>query len=280
MATDTLDAVSHYWPAANLWLLDDCTDDETFGAIEAWSRDHGAQLLRNPTPQGYHGLAQSVFTLYRAIAAHSVTVPTDFVLKLDPDACILGAELEHDLRSRFAANGPGIVGAYRVQADGRGREWRRQRRNMLLDLLLPIGPHKSWRALRIGRPYWAHYLRSARRNGYVFGEHVLGGAYAIHTSTVRALNASGFLDIPARYRGLTVEEDVLLGLGAKAIGHGLIDIGTDLTRSPAWIQFRSPLPLAAETFLARGVRVVHPVKDSSDGAVMRTVFRQHRRSMA
>jgi hypothetical protein len=108
------------------------------------------------------------------------------------------------------------VGAYRTSPTGSAREFGRIRRNMLLDLL-PVGLHKDRQSLRIGRPFWARFVPAARRNGYEFGEHVLGALSGIHGATLRALGDGGFFAMPPDYRALTVEEDVLLGLGAKAV---------------------------------------------------------------
>ena len=153
------------------------------------------------------------------------------------------------------------------------------RRNMLVDLL-PIGPHKTWRAVRVGWPYWARYLLPARRHGYIFGEHVLGALAAIHGDTLRALARSGFLAVPEGFRALTVQMDVLLGLGVRAVGHRLIDLDEDPSRATVWLQFLPPVPVDAEVLIARGMLAVHPVKATPQGNAMRAVFAQNRGSVA
>jgi hypothetical protein len=99
----------------------------------------------------------------------------------------------------------------------------------------------------------------------------------MHGGALRAIRDSGFLDgLPSDYRALTVEEDVLLGLGARAVGHRLIDINADPPRPDVWIQFRPLVPIDAGQLLRSGLRAVHPVKATAEGEAMRSVFRRHR----
>ncbi len=275
MALDTLESVATYFPDASRWVLDDCTRDGTYDLLTRWIGTNGGRLLRNPAPRGYRGIASSFYGLLATIASEEPTL--DIVIKIDPDTCLLGGDLLARIRRRFTEHGPGIVGAYRVGAGGRPRVFGHIRRNMLVDLLLPIGPHKTWRSMRVGLPYWARFLPRARRNGYVFGEHVLGALAAIHGETLRALVECGFLDVPPRFRALTVQMDVLLGLGVRSVGHQLID----LDRAPpepatVWLQFLPPVPISAESLVERGILAVHPVKGTPEGDAMRDVFRRHR----
>jgi hypothetical protein len=275
MALDALDSIAAFYPLASRWILDDCTKDGTYEALSQWVETRGGTLRRNPEPRGYRGIARSYYSLLRTIATEEPGL--EMVIKIDPDTVLLGGDLLTRIRERFAAQGPGMVGAYRVGAGGHRRVFGHIRRNMLVDLLLPIGPHKTWRAVRVGLPYWARYLRRARRHGYVFGEHVLGALAAVHMSTVRALLAAGFLDVPASFRALTVQMDVLLGLGIRAVGHQLIDLdGPPPAAASVWLQFLPPVPLSAETLLERRLLAVHPVKSTPDGEAMREVFRKHR----
>jgi hypothetical protein len=277
IALDTLDSLVAHFPGASRWILDDCTTDGTYEALARWVGVHGGHLLRNPTPRGYRGIAGSFYSLLATIAREEPNL--EIAIKIDPDTCLLGGDLLERIRARFAECGPGVVGAYRVGAGGRPRVFGHIRRNMLVDLLLPIGPHKTWRAVRVGPPYWARFLFRAKRHGYVFGEHVLGALAAIHVDTVRALLGSGFLDVPPRFRALTVQMDVVLGLGVRAVGHALIDLDSAPPSRPVvWLQFLPPVPLSADEVLARGMLAVHPVKASPEGQAMREVFRRRRSS--
>lgn len=276
LAADTLESIATFEPGACVWLLDDCTRDGTYEVIQSWAAAHpGCRLERNPEPRGYRGIARSFFSLLSAVAAEPLM--PELVIKLDPDTCIVGPGVVDLVRQRMAAaGGPGIVGMYRVAAAGGRRAFGRLRRNMLLDLL-PLGLHKDRRSLRVGRPFWSPYVPLARRHGYEFGEHVLGALSAMHGDTLRAIRDSGFLEgLPSDYRALTVEEDVLLGLGTKAVGHRLIDINADPAHPDVWIQFLPPVPIDAGELLRLGVRAVHPVKATADGEAMRGVFRRDR----
>jgi hypothetical protein len=267
IAVDSLDRIAVFEPEAEVWVLDDCTRDGTYDALVKWGRGRPrSRILRNPEPRGYRGIARSMFGLLSEVAAEPV-VP-GLIVKIDPDTCLIAPGVCDLMRSRLAAAGSGIVGAYRVSPTGAVREFGRLRRNMLLDLL-PVGFHKDRQSVRVGRPYWSPFVSRARRNGYEFGEHVLGALSGLHGATLRGLRDAGFLAIPDDYRALTVEEDVLLGLGARAIGHQLIDINADASNPDVWIQFRPPVPIAADELIRRGIRAVHPVKMSADGRAMR-----------
>jgi hypothetical protein len=275
LATDTLDSIAAYEPSAGIYVLDDCTSDGTHAALTEWAASYAvARVLRNPRPRGYRGIATSVFSLLEVIAREPRT--PELVIKVDPDTCIIAPGVADLMRRRFAAVGPGIVGPYRVGANGGARTFSRLRRNMLFDLL-PVGVHKDRRSIRFGLPFWAPYLPQARRHGYEMGEHVLGALSGVHGETLRAIHDSGFLsEIPDGYRALTVEEDVLLGLATKAVGHQLIDIAPDPRDAQVWIQFRPPIPQTATALLGRHMLAVHPVKASPDGEAMRAVFRARR----
>lgn len=273
IALDTLESVAAFFPGASRWILDDHTCDGTYPMLEQWVATHGGHLLRNPRHRGYRGIAASSFGLLETIARQDPDV--EIAIKIDPDTCLLGGDLLERIRARFELSGPGIVGAYRVGAGGRPRVFGHIRRNMLIDFL-PVGPHKTWRAVRIGWPYWARYIPAARRHGYVFGEHVLGALAAIHGDTLRALAASGFLAVPDGFRALTVQMDVLLGLGVRAVGHRLIDLDESASHASVWLQFLPPVPLGADALITRGMLAVHPVKATPDGDAMREVFARHR----
>jgi hypothetical protein len=272
IALDSLDRIAEFEPEAACWVLDDCTSDGTYDALVEWGRSHPqSRILRNPAPRGYRGIARSTFEVFSEIAA--LPVVPGLIVKIDPDTCLIGPGVTKLMRDRLARTGPGIVGAYRMSPSGAPREFGRLRRNMLLDLM-PVGLHKDWLTLRFGRPFWTRYVGAAQRNGYEFGEHVLGALSGVHGATLVALRDAGFLAMPADYRALTVFEDVLLGLGAKAVGHQLLDINTDPLQPDVWIQFRPPVPIGAGELLRRGIRAVHPVKMSPEGRAIRKATRE------
>jgi len=272
LAADTLDSIMACEPASDIWMLDDCTTDGTYELLNQWAAAHpGTRVLRNPTRRGYRGIATSVFSLLEAIAQQP-PVP-DLIIKVDPDTFLIATGTVDLMRRRFAEVGPGIVGPYRIGANGGARTFGRLRRNMLLDLL-PLGVHKDRHSVRVGFPFWAGYLSAARRHGYEMGEHVLGALSGMHGDTLRAIHDSGFLAaIPDPYRALTVEEDVLLGLATKSVGHQLIDITHDPAEARVWIQFRPPIPQTASALLERHMLAVHPLKASAEGEAMRAALR-------
>jgi hypothetical protein len=276
LALDTLESIVVCEPGADVWLLDDCTVDGTYDALVMWGSAHpGTRVMRNATPNGYRGIARSVFSLLAAAAAEPRA--PEVVIKVDPDTCLIAPGIVDLMRQRFAASGPGITGPFRVAANGGSRTFDRQRRNMMLDRF-PFGIHKDGRSIRVGPPFWSRFVAPARRNGYEPGEHVLGALSGMHAETLRAIHETGFFgEIPDQYRALTVEEDVLLGLATRAVGHQLIDLGPDPSESRIWIQFRPPVPHSAASLLERGILAVHPLKACPESNAMRAALRAARR---
>lgn len=289
MALDTLEAIQIFYPAADVWVRDDATADGTYERLQQYAQIQDRILLsRNPRSRGFLGLVNSIFALYASMAR--AEHPYHLVIKLDPDACLLGPGLERHCAALFAACGPGMAGAFRYGPGGapRARQFEPRGLRDFLDLtepgarrfvfcdLLPIGPAKDGR-LRVGQPFYVRYLRRARRHGWFPGEHVLGGVYALHGETLRALDAAGFWRaITDDYRAMLTEEDHLVSLGARAMGHALLDINTDPAHPVAWLQHRPPLPKTAEELLNQGVLAVHPLK-GEEGRQLRIIFQTARR---
>jgi len=276
IAIDSLESIKFFYQNADIWILDDCTNDGTFFELQRWSEKNGSFLYRNKEPRGYFGLVNSVFYLLSIIANSGIKYA--FVVKMDTDACILDTGLEEHSSRLFELYGPGMIGAYRIAANGTTRDFKRQRRNIFLDLI-PIGFHRDKKSFRWGLPFYTPYFWKAIKKGYLPGEHVLGGIYILHSETVVELQKDGFLAaIPDKYRAMTIEEDLLVSMGVKGIGHSLIDINQNSNEIVAWIQYKSPLPLSANNLLSMGIMAVHPVKKGKQGDEARLLFKQQRRS--
>lgn len=266
MAIDSLNAIVAFYPAADLWLLDDCTTDGTADQVGAWARDHGATFLRNAVRRGYYGISHSVFRLMHLVASSG----RDYrrVLKFDPDTRLVQPGLFELLTERFAAEGRGIVGSCWRAPDGRRRRTVKKHFLALLDLM-PAGPHWDRRRIRVGWPFFAPWLLRALARGHLPGWHSLGALYAIDGETVRELERQGYWTaIHDDFRAVLHSEDLLVSLGVAAAGGRLIDINPP-GRTPTWLQFRPPIPLSPEEIVQRGVLAVHPIKGGAEGAELR-----------
>jgi len=97
---------------------------------------------------------------------------------------------------------------------------------------------------------------------------VLGWAVVLAVSTT--LTSSGYLAaIEHGDLGLLFEDDILLSLGARSIGHALIDINIGPAR--CWIQYRSPLPLTPADVETLHILALHPVKPGAGDALRAAV---------
>jgi hypothetical protein len=121
--------------------------------------------------------------------------------------------------------------------------------------------------------YFKHLLR-ALRHGYSIGENIQGGIMALHRQTLAAMGESGFLAVPTRYIVRLRGDDILLALGTKAVGHGLISINDHPDKVVAWVRASRFPGITADELLDEGYFVVHPIKKQD--VPLREAFRKRR----
>jgi hypothetical protein len=268
IAVDAVQTILHSYPESKIWLRDDCTRDGTFERLQnvAEAYPHRIDLIRNPTPMGYKGLPVSVFRSFDRICQSGERL--EMVIKLDPDVLLRGDEIVRLARSKFAEEGPGIIGSYLLSAAKTRRDNTSFCIRFLLDLF-PAGFDRHNKRLRFGLPFYAKYLLKAFRNGYLLGRHVMGAFYIVHGDTLRALNEAGFWrSIPDLGSREIKWDDALVPIGPYFIGHKLIDLH-DQVESRFWIQSKNPISLSAEEIVARRYQAVHPLKDDAAGSEIR-----------
>jgi hypothetical protein len=265
IALNSLSIAERLFPEAEFWILDDSTTDGTYDRVSAWAALRGAKafLLRNHLPRGYNGLIASIFTLLSSI--HATDRSYRFVVKMDPDALIIRATFADVVERRFARFGPGMVGAYRRGADGGRRPIStRQQVKILLDAF-PVGLDRGTGKIRLGSVFYTRFIPAALRSGYALGENVLGGLYCLHAETLRALIEAGFIrELPQPWKSQLKEEDILISLAVRSVGHALVDINDDIDGRVAWLQYQAPLPLSAGEVVDRAIAALHPVKSEHD----------------
>ena len=61
-------------------------------------------------------------------------------------------------------------------------------------------------------------LTAARNNQYQYGEHCLGGGYALSGEFVRRMEQQGHLKHPLRWLSIDSPEDVMIGMYTAAVG--------------------------------------------------------------
>ena len=258
MAIDNLDAIRQLYPDAVAWVRDDMTDDGTWEKVSGWIAKTGSNTLlsRNPSRFGYHGIMRTFGHLLLEVAPSR----PDMLIKIDPDTVLIRGGLDRIFQDRFAQNGPGMSGSYQISPTGARRKFRNHAAMVLLDLL-PVGPKKKLCRMRWGPTSYATFILKALTHGYRPGEHVQGGLYAIHGFTLQKLLNSGFLEAIAFGRsGMVWTEDVMLGMGTKAVGDRLSSLNENLLHAPSHIQAFRPLNISDDRLRDPCLLAVHPVK--------------------
>ena len=274
IATDTLFHSLRLYPGSYAFIRDDSTSDGTFSALAQFAAEHAPRVLleRNTHPQGYLGVAVSIFQAYDSLGNRPLDI--EMIIELDPDTCILRSGLVELARKKFAEFGPGIIGSYRLSLEGGKRDHGPHRRCMLRDLF-PVGTDQKTNRRRMGFPFYLRYLPRAFVRGYRLGEHVLAALYILHGDTFRELGRRGFWhSMPGEGSRYVKMDDPLVSLGAKFIGHSLIDINDPSHGEiPAWLQYLPPIQWTAEEIVHNGYLAVHPLKRDEQSTKLRNEIR-------
>ncbi|WP_067482137.1 hypothetical protein [Actinomadura hibisca] len=253
-APDTVASVLHY--AAEPVLVAVVDDTRGRRPDMAALRSLGPPVVVLPAGPARPGTYGGLWTKLAAGMRHIVeNADFDLLLRLDADALLLTRGLEEAARERFAADpGLGALGSYRVGPDGGARDWTYAARVLRIESgLLGLRKPALRRRLRA-------LLAEARASGYVFGEHVLGGACVYRKETVHAMHRRGLLDLP-ELSDSNAGEDFLFGLLTAAAGYRLGDFGGP--GDPMALRWKG-LPAAPERLVAEGRAVTHSVRFYED----------------
>ena len=146
------------------------------------------------------------------------------VLKIDTDALVIGPFADKAAAFLRANPAVGLLGLHDRHCSGESRSfvpWNRA----IMNHALPVGIRRTTSNGR--RLRWQLFnafgaqrrvISLARANGYLWGEHCLGGAYLVRGQTVADLHARGLLRHACFWRDSLIGEDVIVGLYVKAAG--------------------------------------------------------------
>lgn len=277
IALDTLDSLKHFYPHCDVWILDDGTHDGTYKKLRHWTKTQsGVHLFQNKKSNGFFFLTRSLaYLLSKVLDSHK---DYEFILKIDTDTLFVKGGLDKMIAARFAEEGPGIVGNYRRNAYGKLRCYKKMRRKMMLDVL-PVGYARKFKQVRVGEVSYLPYLQAAKKHGYRPGDNVFAACYAYHIDTVKHWNSNGYLEALLNLKPcLVFEDDVLMSVGAAAIGHKLIEMEPNHhERQHCWLEWGiSELSIPLEQVLAEDYCVLHPLKQVPGAMQMREYFREKR----
>lgn len=203
------------------------------------------------------GLCAGILEGLRWFYFHEKTI--ELVVKLDTDALCIGPFAER-LRSRVCADEKyGILGTHRVNPNGERRSFENWIPSIKthLRLISVRGRYvqvTSWGAAKRRRKA----LERALKNGYEWGQHCQGGAYAVSGELIRRLGATGMLDRPCDWLRSGLGEDVMLGILSKAVNMELCDFNK--TGEVFGVQHIG-LSHAPQDLLENGYSIIHSIKD-------------------
>ncbi|WP_119352640.1 glycosyltransferase family 2 protein [Azohydromonas sediminis] len=237
---DLLDSLATYLGCSYAVVV---ADDATTDGSHERLLDAGCWVVRNPRKLYLEGLH---VTLARAFSEAHRLFDAKVILKMDPDALLIGPGLPEVLQAAFAADASiGLLGTFRVDWNGEPRDasfWDERMIRQRADL---------------GRP-----IAMAERNGYRIGEGVQGGAYAVAPRCLAEIVERGWWAgrdgyRPARGGGKHIAEDSLFTMLVYAAGFKAADIGGPGQPFGIW---HVGLPMPPEQLVAQGRLVAHAIK--------------------
>ncbi len=262
MLMDLLDSVDVYLGcASHTIIVDDCTTDGTWDALQKLQLERGADrltLLRNDTNQGW---GFGIYKNFARAALHALEhLEFDVLLKLDHDSLLIAPNVGAGFRAMLETPGVGITGTLQPEVNKWMFDWRTQ-------------PRVKREAVQRG------YFRT------LHGLHwsVQAGAMGFSRALLQALKDRQWLERFdfVRFGTAGLVEDVMLPILASACGFASLNAPFVLSThgSPALLR------LPYTQMRGAGLRVIHPVKhgfssavqhNASDHADMRGYFQRLR----
>lgn len=279
---DLADSIAHHEPgAATLVIVDDAPTARKLatlvarpGMLDAIDIHH----VRHSRSREYTSGKGICSAIMAGVQAVQQRLAVRFALKLDTDSLVIAP-----FRARMVARldrhpRMGMIGAYRHTPTGAARDWTMHER--------PIGRlARRWMLPRASSPpaavrrHFRAVLAEARKNGYVPGEHCLGGGYALTRDLLDRMAARGWLDRPSFWESIDLPEDVTIGMHVRAVGMEFVDdVGFGDIFGVRHIGLAFPPP----HLLARGYSIIHAVKNdpSLPEAEIRAFFADRRMAEA
>lgn len=188
-----------------------------------------------------------------------------FVLRIDTDALVIAPFANRVAQVFEQRPTVGMIGSYLVSPNGkpRGYEYWGE---LLKDMLRPW--LRGARRRRTGRPlpinFWGpparlrRVIRRAMAHGYVLGQSVQGGAYAISMAAINRLAECGYLADPMLWLNTDLVEDVMVSMLVKASGMELLGFAAN---GEVFGVLHKGIPDTPQRLLERGYGIIHSVRN-------------------
>jgi hypothetical protein len=220
------------------------------------------------------GICSAVQASMQWIAQHAQDVK--FVLKLDTDALVI-APFAEKIAKVFEANpAVGNIGAYDFTPNGDPRDI--SKNGATMEALSHNTSVTGWvkgMVMKDERFTIREHIHMALDHGYVFGEHCLGGAYALNIELLKRMLIYGYLSDESLWLPVDCPEDVMMGMYTKASGMQMKGyVGDDEVFGVRHKGLPDNLPRLVE----RGFSIIHSTKDYGHltEAQIREFFKQRR----
>jgi hypothetical protein len=255
MLLDTLQSIDRFVAEPHhVIAVDDCSQGHLDDELRRLRPD--ITVLRNERKHG--GRSGLYVTMANACKYALENFAFRAFMKMDTDALMVGSGLVAQAIRYFDEHpGAGILGSYRVRADGQPRRWLKWKVAFWYE-------SHPFRALLGKTRLWHDPIRRARSMAYDVGENVLGGAYFIRAECLSAMRREGLLDyeFDAILRESRIGDEIIFSLMCKASGYDLHDFGAP---EHSMALALTALPLPKEEILRLGKTVIHSVKRGRDG---------------
>jgi hypothetical protein len=256
---DLLDSLWTYEPQVS-WvvLIDDNQYDRKLS--ESFGAPASCKLISLVNPRqgkgdGYTGgMCTGVLASLAWIQSHTAT---NFVLKLDTDALIIAPFAEKIHRTFALMPNVGMVGSYNISCNG----WQRKCSywaNVIQELYSPAGIWWSRTMTAESLCKIREHIQTALNKGYDFGEHCLGGAYAVSAEMIHRMATYGYLDDPQLWVHTRNCEDIMLGVCVRAVG---LEMRSLVAQDEPFGLSHIGLADTPERLLAREYSLIHSVKN-------------------
>jgi hypothetical protein len=261
---DLIDSVRAYESApCNFVLVDDGETDRNLATYFELPKNWICTSLPHPRRQfpELAAKAQRGKGICAAILQGLTAIVPDarFTLKLDTDALVIGPFVE-ELCDLVEKNpNVGMIGAYDRTPSGTQRDISKN----AATVRSLYRPDSLVRRLKntLGsdeRAIISRHVGDALHNGYTFGEHCLGGAYAVSGELLKRMLARGYLDNPSLWLPIDCPEDVMVGIYTKAAE---CEFKSYVANNEVFGVRHRGLDDSPQRLLERGYSVIHAVKN-------------------
>jgi hypothetical protein len=190
----------------------------------------------------------------------------DFVVKLDTDVLCINSFSERLERYFSEHPGVGIAGTYLTWPAGLSRkdafvDWASRIKNvhkksLIKNIVIAIATRK-WSSIP------CHFLRkkifkSAIDYGYQYGQHIMGGSYAVSGKLIDQWYSRGYLQYPELFARSYLGEDTAISLLVFAAGYQLGCFNAKGEVFGVW--YRQPEKSPSELY-EMGYALIHSIKD-------------------